>query len=354
MYNLKKTKSFLINYVDLEKLAINNLYLNQSPTSNTEHYVTLFDSNFLAQGLSLYYSLLSIQHDFVLWVICINSECFDTLSSLNLPRIHLIDLSSVESEELLSVKSSRSIAEYCWTVTPFAPDFVFQADSNISRLTYIDADLYFLKSPKPIFQELIASGKSILITEHNYARIYDQSSKAGKFCVQFVSFDRVRSSPARIWWQKKCIDWCFNRYEDNKFGDQKYLESFPKLFPDEVHILKNKSTFQAPWNAIIFPPSECIVFHFHGLRLLDKRKSILLASKHYDIPRQTIKIIYSSYMSMMSSILKSGMIEWHEQASMPSLSREWLKETILFILQPFRLFRKPRKPRIYLYKIFDN
>ena len=67
-----------------------------------------------------------------------------------------------------SVKRSRSKAEYCWTLTPWSIQWALSADIEASRVTYLDADTYFLKSPSEIFHEFDLSGKSFLITEHGF------------------------------------------------------------------------------------------------------------------------------------------------------------------------------------------
>lgn len=116
--------------IDPESILSQNLYLPQLPLLNTEHYVTLFDACFLPQGLCLYFSLVMNASDFVLWVLCTYQECFDVLQRLNLPRLLLLHLGSLETAELLAVKPSLSRVEYCWTLTPFAPRFVFEADKS--------------------------------------------------------------------------------------------------------------------------------------------------------------------------------------------------------------------------------
>ena len=55
------------------------------------------------------------------------------------------------------------------------------------------------------------------------------------------------------------MEWCFNRFEEGKFGDQKYLDKWPELFDDKVHILSNKELLLAPWNATRFPYTNSII-----------------------------------------------------------------------------------------------
>src|SRR5262245_16846177 len=197
-----------------------------------EHYVTLFDGNFLPQGLALFESLKRHAGDHVLWVLCLDDRTQKTLEDLLNPNLRTIPLAEVETRDLLAVKPGRNFAEYSWTLTPFTPRFVFERDASVTRVTYLDADLFLLKSPRPIFEEFDASGKSVLITEHAYDVEYDQSATSGRFCVQFMTFVRDSSEPVRSWWAERCLEWCFARSEDGKFGDQKYLDDWTDRFPD--------------------------------------------------------------------------------------------------------------------------
>lgn len=259
-----------------------------------EHYVTLFNSHFLPQGLALHASLEQHAGPYTLWVICVDDETHRVLSKLAPANLRTIQLSSVETPELSRVRPTRSIAEYCWTLTPFAPRFVFEADATVDRVTYLDADLYLLRSPAPIFDGFKNSGKQVLITDHAYAPEHDWSAISGRFCVQFMSFQRGNSEKVRKWWEERCVEWCYSRAENGKFGDQKYLDDWPERFPELIYIPSDEGRFLAPWNATRFPYSLGIVFHFHGLRLLPERK-VLLTEK-YLLPEPLVCHVYQPYL----------------------------------------------------------
>jgi len=266
-----------------------------------EHYVTLFDSFFLPQGLTLYESLKKHSDEFTLWVICIDDKSFDILTKLKLNNLKLIKLSDVETPELLIAKQSRTLREYCWTLTPFSFKFVFDADHNINRATYLDADLWFRKNPKPIFTDFENSGKQVLITEHAYAPELDQSALTGRFCVQFMTITRIEGEVVRNWWQEKCLEWCYAKWEDGKCGDQKYLDDWDERFENKVHILSKPEWSLAPWNASRFPYSNGIFYHFHGLRLLKNDKIFI---DGYPLPKPLIINIYQPYILSMKQQIK--------------------------------------------------
>ena len=262
-----------------------------------EHYVTLFDSLFLPQGLALHMSMERHVGAYTLWILCMDDEVQEALAKLELPNVRLLQLSKLETPELLAIKPTRSKGEYCWTLTPFTPRFVFEADSGVSRVTYLDADMWFRKNPAPIFNEFDASGKYVLITDHAYAPEHDQSATSGQYCVQFMTFTRNGGEVVRKWWEDRCIEWCFSRYENGKFGDQKYLDDWSTRFADSVHILVNKELTLAPWNATRFPYGNSVTWHFHELRIiLVARKSLLVIYGSYLLPKCTRDNIYQSYL----------------------------------------------------------
>ena len=253
-----------------------------------EHFVTLFDNNFLPMGLVLYQSLTEHGQPFRLWILCMDELVERHLAQLELPYVRLIPLREVEDARLLAVKPLRSRGEYCWTLTPFSPQFVFDRDSTVTRVTYLDADLYFFAPAEPFFEEFERSGKDVLITEHAYdPRYANKIRRSGRFCVQFITFVRSdRAEKVMRWWQDRCLEWCYARVEGGKYGDQKYLDLWPELFQSEVHILRQKERTLAPWNVRYYQKrasgaAQPVFYHFHGLRLVGPSRLLLYSG--YDL-----------------------------------------------------------------------
>ena len=262
-----------------------------------EHFCTCFDSYFLPQGLSLYKSLESHSADFILWIVCLDRKTYDVLSDYALPRIKLLLISDLEDEKLLILKQNRNKSEYIWTLSPFLPKWIFEANQSLKRITYLDADTFFFADPAPIFDEFALSGKAILITEHAFDDVNDQSSLLGRFCVQFIIYNRDGSEEVRQWWEDRCIEWCFARCEDGKFGDQKYLDHWPVMFPEKIHILSRLDYVLAPWNSSRYCSSSLILWHFHGFRLLTDSR--ILLHSIYKISNEIDQLIYLPYLSVV-------------------------------------------------------
>lgn len=267
-----------------------------------EHFVTLFDSLFLPQGLALNASLARHAGSYTLWVLCVDDITHEVLQRLAPPNVRPLQLSTLETPELRRVKALRTRGEYCWTLTPFAPRFVFETDPTIRRVTYVDADLWFRRDPAPLFEELEQAGASVLITDHGYAPEYDQSATSGQYCVQFMVFVRDTAEPVRQWWEDRCIEWCHARFEDGKFGDQKYLDDWPTRFKGLVHVLQRQEHAQAPWNATRYPYGPAVIYHFHGLRILPGRR--FDAGPIYYLPRTVVTHIYQPYVTELRDSIR--------------------------------------------------
>ena len=211
------------------------------------HFCTLFDSNYLARGLALYQSLITTKDEFTLYVFCFDDQTFEILAKLSLPYVVPIHLKSFETDALLRVKSERTAGEYCWTCTPHVIRHVLE-HYKVEQVTYLDADLYFYDKPSILLNELVTNNSSVLITEHRYTPKYNHSKLCGIYCVQFMTFNANSDGiNALQWWQDRCLEWCFNRHEDGKFGDQKYLDDWPTRFKG-VHVLEHLGGGVAPWN----------------------------------------------------------------------------------------------------------
>ncbi len=270
-----------------------------------EHYVTVFDSLFLPQGLALHMSMDRHARPYTLWMLCVDDAAYEALQRLGLPNVRLLQLNQLETPELKRVRPARTAGEYCWTVTSFAPRFVFEADTTVARVTYLDADLWFRGNPAPIFREFDSSGKHVLITDHAYAPEYDQTATSGRYCVQFMTFSRQGGELVRKWWEERCIEWCYARCEDGKFGDQKYLDDWPERFACQVHVLSDKELILAPWNATRFPYGRSICWHFHALRIVNGASANGYAVKceGYPLPPATIRYVYLEYLKDLRSAI---------------------------------------------------
>ncbi len=265
-----------------------------------EIFITLFDINYLPQGLSLYKSLNSHNFDFKLFVLCLDEATYSILKKQNHKNLEILKLKDFENDALKEKKINRTKTEYCWTLTSWAIQWCLEINPDINRVTYLDADLFFFKNPNKIFKDLNQSGKEILITKHAFSPEYDQSLTSGIYCVQFLTISRGAGEIVLKKWRDQCMEWCFNFYEDDKFGDQKYLDLWPENYDDIVHVLTIESFAQAPWNATRFPYSDAVFYHFHGFKIISKNKFLLST---YLIPRPTYLHIYKPYIKIIKQTL---------------------------------------------------
>jgi hypothetical protein len=272
------------------------------------NFCTLFDSNYLAYGLAMYESLKKNCADFHLFIFAFDEKCEEILKKLALENVTVISLQDFEDEELLKIKPTRSKGEYCWTCTPSTIFYVFK-NFAVPSCTYVDADLYFFSDPKILIEEL--GEKSVSIIEHRYTPKHDQSKNSGKYCVQFMTFKNDGDGLEVLkWWRERCIEWCFGRVEDGKFGDQKYLDDWMARF-NCVKELQNLGGGVAPWNIEqyyfarenekIFGIEKksgkkfpLIFFHFHGFKILNEKQVRL--TEGYRISLKTRNLIYKNYV----------------------------------------------------------
>lgn len=271
-------------------------------------FCTLFDSNYLVKGLAMYNSLLRTGEPFTLYIFCFDDRTHEILRTKNLAHVVLITLEEFETEELKRVKQDRSRGEYCWTCTPHVIRFALDTYA-LPQITYLDADLYFFGSPTVLLEEFERSGGSVLITGHRYTPRYDQSATSGTYCVQFISFRAdTRGLEVLRWWGARCLEWCYARFENGMFGDQKYLDDWPSRFHG-VHVLRHLGGGVAPWNVQQYRVDEgpavngvpVIFYHFHHVTWFSDNTFEL---GRYELSKEAITHIYLPYVAQLEQSLE--------------------------------------------------
>ena len=279
----------------------------------TYNFCTIFNRNYLYKGLTLYYSIIKHCSNFKLWILCLDDTTFTTLRKMNLTNIELVTLNKIEDEKLLSVKRGRNTGEYSWTCKPVFLLFILKNYPDIEIITYLDADLFFFSSPEPIYKEL--SNNSIMITSHRFPpeKKYREKTK-GKYNAGLIIFKNNQTTKDCLeLWKKKCLEWCFHRYEEGKLGDQMYLEEWSKLFSG-IHDIKQIGVNLGPWslsqynvkiknNQIFINDEPLILFHFHSSKIISFSK-FEPSEDYFNLPTRFKKSIYTPYFGELKKVME--------------------------------------------------
>jgi hypothetical protein len=244
-------------------------------------YATYFDRHFLTRGLALYSSLVRHSPPFVLRVLCLDDETYQTLRQLRLDHLALTRLAELERADpaLLATRPGRQPVEYYWTCGPAFLLYLLSQHDQIDTLTYLDADLFFFGDSSPIYREL-GSG-SVLIVHHRWPPAAPGRGPVprpkGSYNVGLLVFRRTAAGLTCLRdWRERCLEWCYDRVEPGRFGDQKYLDAWPGRF-EGVVVAQHKGIGLAPWNlagyryqydddAIQVDSDPLVFYHFQGLR----------------------------------------------------------------------------------------
>ncbi len=274
------------------------------------HFCTYFDRHYLPRGLALYHSLMCYAKPFTLYVLCFDKETYTYLSSHAFPNLIPVALETFEDGDLalLEAKQNRTRLEYYYTCSPSWPLYLLKQLPSIDIITYIDSDLFFFSSPEPIYSEL---GKnSILIIPHRFYNAHEEEL-VGRYNVGYLSFrNNTIGRECLNWWRDRCLEWCYDRHEDGKFADQKYLNEWPERFK-EVVVLQNKGAGLAPWNVpnhqiredkdLVKVDSDPLVFyHFHGVKVIKP----FLFNLHFYKGKVIRKKVFIPYLHLLQDIIQ--------------------------------------------------
>ncbi len=275
----------------------------------TRHYCTYFDVNYLGRAITMHRSLLSHSTDAILWALCFDDASASFLDDLGDPSLRPVRAPDFErgDHRLVAAKTGRSRVEYYFTCSPSWPLYLFR-EHGMAELTYVDADYLFFADPAPIWDEM---GDACLgIIGHRFPPHLLSREAYGRYNVGIIALRNAqRTRDVLEWWRERCIEWCYDKLEEDRYNDQKYLDRAVELF-DGIHVLERKGIGVAPWNWMNYTFAQTpdgptvdgerlIAYHYHGLRLYGSRLYDARLARYGRMPRPVRKILYQPYLEAL-------------------------------------------------------
>ena len=250
-------------------------------------------------------SLLSHDPTSKVGILCHDRETFTKLSSLDNSRILVRELQElvIKFPEIAAIKFERSKLEFIYALTPFVVDFFWDWEL-FESITYVDADLFFYKSPEELLSETINS--DVAIIGHRFHEKIRKLEFAGKYNVGLVHFNYTSGSRGVLeYWKKACIKSTSIHQESDIYGDQKYLESFHQF--GKVYVIDSAGANAAPWNCreihyeknsaqLIVNGENLIFFHFSGLKIFRNFATLSYLYYEWSPGRNIKKYLYLPYI----------------------------------------------------------
>lgn len=268
---------------------------------------TYFDRRYLPFGLSLYRSLARQSTSFRLWTLVLDDAAEHILRALALPQLEIVTLKDLIEFEprLREAQEDRPVVEFYYACTPRLIELVRERTGGAVGVTYVDADMYFFADLDLAFPETEADVHVVDHRSMNRAR----ESEHGIFNVCWVHFEPTDAAVRALqWWGARTLE--STRLGGGVWGDQKYLDDFPRLC--RVHIHGDGTVGLAPWNLFQHTVTESadgvprvdgqllVVFHFARYLYISPR--LFVPIRRQWIGRSALLAIYRPYQRTLAFV----------------------------------------------------
>ena len=266
-------------------------------------YATLFDKKYLSRGIAMIESLLSVDQDAAVCVLCLDIETEIAVRILGeTSNVKPVTMIEIGTELIMKIRKERHYREFCWALSSVFCRYLL--DNQKSEVIYIDADIYFFSDPKALVEECRAG--DVAAIRHRFPERLRHYEVNGMFNVQWVYFaNNEVGLKACATWAEQCIACSSYSPEKGIVGDQKYLDKWPLLYQSFIDI-QNLGAGVAPWNHEVIKPkkdkgkwtvvdgSSLIFFHFHGFKFVDEG-NVSFAPKMYSKVEKLPMDLYREY-----------------------------------------------------------
>lgn len=218
-----------------------------------------------------------------LFMVCMDENSYSYLKGLNISNVTLLRIDELESRVpgLAACRQNRTLVEYFYTCSAAICYYILYHMPDVDELTYLDADLYFYSDPEPIFKEM--EGKSIGIIAHKFSLLSKRNMKYGKYNVGWITFKNDKDGMLCVKnWKDDCIEWCYQKVEEHRYADQKYLDYWEDKYQG-VHVIQHKGANVAIWNVanyrlnkqnnvVLVDGTPLIFYHFANFKQYGARE----------------------------------------------------------------------------------
>lgn len=300
-------------------------------------YATIFDKEYLPRALALHASLMRVNATARFAFFCVDEQSAEMLIKIAPERSVIVRHDQFSTPELAKTRTNRSRGEYCWTCKPIALGYLARTMTDADWLVYVDADMLFFSDPD---LALPGPDKHYVLTPHRFHEAFERfANSAGAFNAGLVG---VRRSPegqqAIDWWGERCIESCSFTPTATTFGDQKYLDQLPVLFPFGSST-PTPGLNAAPWNIenyrvheiggrIYLDEYPLVLYHFQGLKILSNRLVDLYGGNRR-LSNELRRFVYEPYLKQLTAayqLLRRRCPELVPKgAGWPCRLRDWMK-----------------------------
>jgi hypothetical protein len=262
-------------------------------------FCTLFDKNYLYQGVALYRSLKRVAESFKLYALCMDTIAFATIEKLKFDDLVPIRVDELLDSKISQIRERTTHGQFCWVCQPLLCEFVLDR-YRPDMVTYLEADSLFFSDPEVLFREL--KEKSVSLVPHNFSPGLDHSATSGQFCVQFNAFRNNREAREVL---KDWKSWCFKYSKDKPrvYPGQTCLDTWPERF-DCVGVIQHVGAGVAPWNiqkytfevrdgVPLVDGAPIVFYHYHQYGVYEDGWHLL---SYYPLTREVVNFIYGSYI----------------------------------------------------------
>jgi len=261
-------------------------------------FCTLFDKNYLYQGVALYNSLKQVAGEFRLYALCMDQIAYNLLLKTQFENLVPINLDDLINSEISIVRAHTTHGQFCWVCQPLICRFILDK-FDVDMVTYLEADSLFYSSPEALFEELWQH--SVSVVPHNFSPGFDNVATSGRFCVQFNAFkNNLQAREVLDYWKACCFK--YNKNNPLVYPGQTFLDDWPERF-DCVKILQHPGAGVAPWNiqhvkfemvssVPHFDGVPVVFYHYHEYGRYNNGTHEL---GHYPLTKQIIDSLYKKY-----------------------------------------------------------